>query len=136
MSQTTSGVGHSRLNITALQRLRANYNEMAVLLDVEEPFTHDDLDAEHIPGSQLGSWRQDGILEEVNVIKKPKTLYREWRLTDAARYELEAIARQATVAPCGHRGIVNLGNEYTCSFDGCDERFDRETAERIVGGGD
>lgn len=38
--------------------------------------------------------------------------------------------------PCveeGHTGIRNLGDgEYTCTRDGCNERFDRETAKEIV----
>lgn len=52
---------------------------------------------------------------------------------DAAREKWE----NAATMPCGHTGFSNLGDgEYTCSFDYCDERFDRETVKAAFDGGD
>lgn len=136
MSQTTSAAGNPTITKASSQSLRAHFNELVALLDLDEPFTHDDLPAE-ISAAQLGSWRDDRIVAEVAIEREGGDKWRHWRVTDVARNRLEAIAAQNNIAPCGHRGISNLGDGvYSCAYEACDERFDREAAERIVGGGD
>ena len=60
-----------------------------------------------------------------------------WRTSPAAaRWIDRVISEDVVTTPCGcSTGINNLGDgEFTCTNDDCDSRFDRETAEEVLGG--
>lgn len=114
----------------------SNFNEMQFLLDVDEPFRHTEIEGQ-ITAPQLGAWVADGILRVVDEIEEAKSVYRLYRVNDRVRDRLEEVADRNPLAPCGHRGVRNLGDdEFSCTFDDCDIRFGRETAAGIVNGGD
>jgi len=58
-----------------------------------------------------------------------------WKVTEAVDNWIDQHVPKPSLTPCGHTGVVNLGEEgYTCQNDDCDERFDRETALEVLRG--
>jgi len=41
----------------------------------------------------------------------------------------KAVETQFSPCPCDHAGLQNHGEYYTCSYGGCDERFERDQLE-------
>lgn len=41
----------------------------------------------------------------------------------------QQIETQYSPCPCGHAGVQNHGDHYTCSFEGCEQQFDRDELE-------
>mgnify|MGYP000046420652 CR=1 FL=1 len=41
----------------------------------------------------------------------------------------ETVETRFSPCPCNHGGFQNHGDYYTCSYDGCDQRFDRDQLE-------
>jgi hypothetical protein len=54
-----------------------------------------------------------------------------WQLSQAARGVIERYGDDRnTLCPCGHGGLVNHGEYYTCGFELCDRRFAREDIQQ------
>lgn len=132
MSQSTIG----GLGGGVADYITSNFNELRVLLDVDEPFRYLDVE-EHVTAPKLESWARDGILRVVDTVDEGNTVYRRYRVTDSVRDRLEEMAEHSRLAPCGHRGISNLGDDvFSCASQECDSRFGRDTAVAIVNGGE
>lgn len=57
-----------------------------------------------------------------------------WQTTEAVAAFIEHNVTEPSLTPCGHTGVVNLGDAYTCQTDSCDERFGREAALEVLRG--
>ena len=58
-----------------------------------------------------------------------------WRVSEALKAHLDRHHETPTRAPCGHTGVrcIVSGETFTCTHDGCDETFDKETAMEVSG---
>jgi len=112
--------------------INAHYNTLVEIIDLDEPW--EAVEFEDGPSnSLLGTLKSEGIIQEVGKGFKDGDRYRRWQFADAAREKIEAIRDEQT-GPCDHRGVVNLGGEYTCSAEFCNQRFGRDTAAKIMQG--
>lgn len=56
--------------------------------------------------------------------------YTVWQVDDHAwAYAKEIREGRTALCPCGHAGIANHGDRYTCGFVGCDTVFTRSDLE-------
>lgn len=55
-----------------------------------------------------------------------------WQVSEAVAAFIDESVVEPSLTPCGHTGVVNLGDEYTCQTETCDERFGRETALEVL----
>jgi hypothetical protein len=102
-----------------------------------------------LPSPSDGQWTVDSVdlnrhriqpLARRGVIKCVERRSRQphvWRTCGDAWERLVQIREDASLLPCGHRGFrtVDLDDDqpYTCTHDGCDRGYDRETVSRVFG---
>jgi hypothetical protein len=117
----------------AVQTIRANIDLLGYLPDPPEKFHAFDL-----PKSKHGVLRrmdEDGIIEKVG---KESYDHLENTHNDRWAYRIEPwvvekvrdiLNHRDSVCPCGHAGVHNCGDHFECTFDLCDQEFDREELE-------
>lgn len=55
--------------------------------------------------------------------------------TDERAYRvIDDYHKGGIIMPCGHRGMKNRGDYFTCGFEECDEHFTRAEAEEAIEG--
>jgi len=122
----TGGLGEG-----AKQLLRAHIDEFRAAGLTEGPFRLRDFDEETAPPLKAlldtPAIVRVGDADGGNSGRSPPGVY---RLRAAAVTYLDQQAElRWSPCPCGHGGLRNLGAAYTCTFEGCDRRFDREELE-------
>ena len=95
--------------------------ETFIAADVPDPYRN-----------EFSALRETPVVERVG-----KEKYNCWG-NDRYQYQLpawvceeigELLADRDTICPCGHSGIRNHGEFYTCAYDDCDEQFSRAEVE-------
>jgi transposase len=121
--------------------LQANPPVAAALLEVTDPFRYRDLDVSESPFRMLLSHKiitpadaRPTTPTDLESVDWPSW---RWEVADGVREWIEHNVRVAGTCPepdCKSSGISNLGDGvFTCSAEGCDSRFGRETAEEVLG---
>ncbi|MFC7134312.1 MULTISPECIES: hypothetical protein [Salinibaculum] len=55
---------------------------------------------------------------------------RVWKVESwASERAAEIVANRDAICPCGHAGVQNCGDHYACSFEACDQAFERDELE-------
>jgi hypothetical protein len=134
----TTGVNH--------HYVKTHINALAKLPAPDETFTSDELTgaltAQGLKKNDVieavGRTRREYANEDGGSHRDVKT----WKLTTAGHAQIEAVldGEYSNKLPCSgtapHPGFRNTGNgEYECTTDGCEAVHDRETIERVFGGG-
>lgn len=58
-----------------------------------------------------------------------------WRTSPVAAHWIDEHVEDRRMTPCGHSGVrcIEAGETYTCLEESCEETFDREAAEEVLG---
>ena len=85
-----------------------------------------------IGDSAHGVLREHGGVRKVGETRCKDGTVAVWQVTEAVAAFVEHNVTEPSLTPCGHTGVVNLGDTYTCQTETCDARFDRETALEVL----
>jgi len=107
-----------------------NVDELAVVPDYPETFGGDE-----IPKFALDIVRS---LRDTNAVRMLEAANRSGEEVTWSVYQLHPDASERiqsvldnrdSICPCGHAGVQNHGGYYTCTFQGCEQQFDRDQLE-------
>ena len=116
--------------------LRANPDIAAALYRTDDPWFSCEVELDH--GSLMRLKHAGIVTHDGSWHENPEgRIARRWTTTDGVRAWIDDHVGHLGSCPrpdCDAAGISNLGDgRYTCSDDGCDSRFGRETAEEVLG---
>ena len=118
--------------------LQSNHEVARELVDIDPPIRRHELDIDRAAFSKLYAIdllqpASDRPISDPEVEGSYSWL---WEPADGVREWIEHnvdLRGECPAADCDSRGVKNLGDEYTCTNDDCDSRFDRQTAREVLG---
>ncbi|MBX0325753.1 hypothetical protein EGH21_22305 [Halomicroarcula sp. F13] len=121
------------LDRSGVQILRKHLDLWAELADSPDD-TWRDLDVPDHGNDVFRSLQQyTSIISRERVEDDAGEPYHVFQYTEAAWVYIEdALENRETYCPCEHGGVQNRGDHYVCSYEGCDDTFDREQID--IGG--
>lgn len=106
-----------------------------VLPDPSQTFTLDDLPDDQWVQNAFRALRVTEIVEDEGMVEvEYETKYSDERRAysvnaDIRDYVDNVIRNRETLLPCGHPGFENDGGDLRCTFQGCDEVYDKDDVQ-------
>lgn len=89
--------------------------------------TFDDADAKEAARDRISALAQQNVLESVDKVwGTSQQMINVWQVVDECYERAAHLADgRSALLPCGHAGMSNDGDHYSCAYQFCDQEFSR-----------